>query len=57
VVRGLLGWLAKVGGGGGGDVHWAVSWWGGRNVCDIGKCVVRNKVWKVSYTDQRPRDG
>jgi len=55
VVRGLLGWLAKVGGGG--DVHWAVSWCGGRNVCDIGKCVVRNKVWKVSYTDQRPRDG
>lgn len=52
MVRGLLGWLAKVGGG---DVHWALSWCGGRNVCGIGKCVIRNKVWKVSYTVQRPR--
>lgn len=33
-----------MGGGGGGDVRWAFSWCGGRNVCDIGKCVVRNKV-------------
>lgn len=55
MVRGLLGSLAKVGGGG--DVHWAVSWCGGRNVCDVGKCMVGNKVWKVSYTDQRPKDG
>lgn len=45
MVRGLLEWLTKVGGG---DVHWALSLFGGRNVCDIGQCVVRNKVWKVT---------
>ena len=55
MVRGLLGWLAKVESGG--DVHWAVSWCRGRNVCDTGQCMVRNEFWNVIFTNQRPRDG
>jgi hypothetical protein len=51
VVREIWGWLAKVGGDG--DGHWEVSWFGGGNVCDIGKCVVRYEVWKVRFTQIR----